>query len=217
MDGSSHVQKFEPIRDCRNRDICFVAGSGYTGVLSFYPTLFAQALTRLGFTVYGIEYEGYGATAGDAARLNLRRQRLAFLRAGQIARAQGFTRVVGIAWAMGALGLFGAASEQHGLFDSLIACNGLLSAPLVHQHVIAELRAEKRAVEDLRRTTPAKHAKFIDIPPLDYNAFREKVLAMNDNEIYGGFAGYPLDFETTRVVLRDLADHHDWRGAKQHG
>jgi len=116
------------------------------------------------------------------------------------------------------LGMYGAAAAERGIFAGMASINGLLSAPLVHRDVISALSAERESVDLLRSSVAPKLAAFIDIPPLRYDDFAAKVRAMESERLYGAFDGYPLDLETTGVVLRDLAPHPGWMdSAQQHG
>lgn len=226
--GVCHVVRVTPAQGHRRHTTsCFVIGSGYTGVMSLYPSLFAQVLSREGYTCYLVEYPGYGRAGGSPEHVTLAQQSTAFAHAARAAR-QDFGNgaspmVIGLAWGMGAIGLFEAAAEREAapLFDAVISANGLLSAPLVHQAILSHMKANpesveqlKREVEEVRRSQPQV---CVDLPPPDYGAFAAYVRAMDDDGIYSAFAGYPLDLETTRVVMRDLVAHGDWNCARMHG
>ena len=91
------------------------------------------------------------------------------------------------------------------LFDGVCLLNALLDADKVHSHVIASVN-EKR--EELMRRIDGipDLAEDVSLPPSTLAEFRKQVFAMEDRELYAGFAGYPLDAETLDVVIRQLCE-----------
>ena len=90
-------------------------------------------------------------------------------------------------------------------FDGVCLLNALLDADKVHSHVIASVN-EKR--EELVRRIGGIPGLIGDVslPPSTLAEFRKQVFAMEDRELYAGFAGYPLDAETLDVVIRQLCE-----------
>lgn len=220
-EGVGHVVRVRPAAGHRRRPSpCFVVGSGYTGVLSLYPSLFAQVLSREGYTCFLVEYPSYGRASGSPEHVTLAQQRAAFAHAARVARQDVGTAptVVGLAWGMGAIGLMEAAAERGAipLFDAVVSANGLLSAPLAHRAILDHMKAHPDSVAQLRREVEAAGVP-VELPPADYAEFAARVRAMDDDGLYSPFAGYPLDLETTRVVLRDLVAHGRWSSPSMHG
>ena len=182
-------------------DTVVIAGSGYTGVASLYPHLFAQALTRLGLDVLAIEYPGYGVSVGsgrgDPSRVRLSEQVQTFIDTGEQVRHCGFgdgkkswSRIVALAWGMGAGHLIKAQKARPGLFDALIGLNGLY----ISKEVQIAVRGGNEA----------------------YNAFLSDLKGRGDQELVDGFYGYPMDPATTERVTLDLRVNSAYRTPDVH-
>ena len=209
--GLAHVVRISPTNSTRVSNVRFVIGSGYTGVQSFYPLLFAQALSARSYICYCVEYPSYGRAGGSPEQLHLRDQVNAYAAAAKLVRKEAPScQVVGLAWGMGCLGLFEAAATQQGLYDRLISGNGLLNAKEVFADVIQHLKDNLPDVELLQQEIQSSNVD-VPMPPLSFEQFLSMIDNMDENCTYGAFQGYPLDLESTRVVLRDLAPHPGWK------
>lgn len=177
-------------------DTVVIAGSGYTGVASLYPHLFAQALTRHGLDVLAIEYPGYGVSSGtgrgNASKVRLSEQVQTFIDTGEQVRHRGFgngekrwPHVVALAWGMGAGHLIKAQKARPKLFDALIGLNGLY----LSKEVQIAVRGGKEA----------------------YNAFLADLSVRGDQDLVNGFYGYPMDPATTERVTLDLRVNSAYR------
>ena len=91
------------------------------------------------------------------------------------------------------------------LFDGVCLLNALLDADRVHAHVIASVNAKRAELERRVAGIPGL-AGDVALPPPTLADFRKQVAAMDDGELYAGFAGYPLDAETLDVVIRQLCE-----------
>lgn len=177
-------------------DTVVIAGSGYTGVASLYPHLFAQALTRLGLDVFAIEYPGYGVSAGtdkgDPSKVKLSDQIQTFIDAGERVRRFTFgnkkkrwSHVAALAWGMGAGHVIRAQRAHPSLFDALIGLNGL--------YISKEVQIAVRG------------------GVATYNAYLSDLSTKADHDLVDGFYGYPMDPETTERVTLDLLVNSAYR------
>lgn len=82
---------------------CIIANSGYIGLNVIYPALFARALTKKGFAVFGFDYRGFVESGGPAGVCKLEEQvediRNAITFVGTLDEVDG-DRVGLIGWAM---------------------------------------------------------------------------------------------------------------------
>lgn len=162
-------------------DLLVIAASGYTGIKNLYPRLFAQALTRLGYSVFALEFPGYGRSSGSASNILVSEQTDALLAAAHELRRRGdWSRQVALAWGMGAGLAFLAAEKNPAAFDGLVGANGLYD--------VEAAQREARGEEGYRR--------FLEKLDLLRSVQRET----GETVYVDSFFGYPLDSDTERVV-----------------
>eukprot|EP00927_Polykrikos_kofoidii_P007387 TRINITY_DN1302_c0_g1_i11.p1 TRINITY_DN1302_c0_g1~~TRINITY_DN1302_c0_g1_i11.p1 ORF type:complete len:675 (+),score=102.63 TRINITY_DN1302_c0_g1_i11:56-2080(+) len=202
--------------------VCIV-GSGYTGFLGLYPALLSQELTRRGIISIALEYPCYGASTGRSENdVSVGAQARAWAAAAAFARnTLGFTTVVGAAWGMGAPAMLYAsllpspATPSPVLFDGVCCLNALLDADIVHANVIESVNGSRAELEASIQGKPFE--SDVPLPPPTHAEFRKEVSALDDDGLYPGFAGYPLDAKTLEVVIRELYSHEGYSVPKVRG
>merc|ERR1711907_917507 len=89
-----HCQIFRPKGKASDQSV-HIVGSGYTGFLRLYPTLFAQALTQRNHTVLAVEFPGYGESTDSASNVGIAQQSRALEAIASHARdSLGFQKLV---------------------------------------------------------------------------------------------------------------------------
>jgi pimeloyl-ACP methyl ester carboxylesterase len=158
-----------------------LATSGYTGIKNLYPRLLAQALTRRGYSVFALEFPGYGKSSGVASEVLISEQVKAVTAVGRALRKRGgWDSIVSMGWAMGAGVCLLAAQRVPTLFDGLVGLNGLYVSDRV-QRLVRGQRAHESFLQKLQRLGEVE---------------REVGLKCYVHS----FFGYPLDAATEQVV-----------------
>jgi pimeloyl-ACP methyl ester carboxylesterase len=209
--------------------VCII-GSGYTGFLGLYPILIAQKLTAKGITCIAVDYPGYGRSEIDRkeSEVSIAAQTRAWHCAGCYARqVLGFSRVVGVSWAMGSPALLQASlippsyigsdvgrpekksKTSDCVYDGLCMLNAILNADAVHNHVIKEINKERTDLQ--RQIILAGISKDINLPPDNLAAFRAKLAEASPGLYYPAFEFYPLDPQTLQVVIDQLYSHESYQ------
>lgn len=164
--------------------------SGYQGFNSFYPRLFASALTELGYLCLGFDYRGFADSEGQKGRVLIEEQvsdvrhALAFARAQEGVDAH---RIGLLGWGMGAANVV-LAAERTPQAAAVAALNGFYDGVrwLQSTHTYDEWVALTRTVEADRR--------------------RRSLTGVS--ELGDTFLHYPLDPATSTYVGAELAGVH---------
>lgn len=163
-----------------------VACSGYLGLNTIYPRLFATALTRQGFAVLGFDYRSTGESEGEPGRILIEEETrdiqdgLGFLEAQEMVDEE---RLALVAWGMGCAAALPAALEDSRA--RAVAClNGFY-----HGRKFLEARHEAPALAALEARLEADKAARS---------------AGERGEWVEPFTVYPLDPATAQEVKENL-------------
>jgi uncharacterized protein len=182
--------------------------SGFTGLKNIHPERFARALTPRGFTTFGFDYRGFGASEGPRAKVFLEEQVRDIANAVSFvgARANEEDRKLVLAgWGMGG-GLVLDAYKIHPQPDALIAMNGFFNAKRVQKALRGE-RGWQQFVDFCRKERArlvqggaAAGIDPFDIYPLDAVSREYVDNVLRKNPDYGltsdlSFADSLLSFE----------------------
>jgi len=104
--------------------------SGFTGLKNIHPERFARALTPRGFTIFGFDYRGFGASEGVREKVLIEEQVRDIANAAQFALKRARTegrKLILAGWGMGGGLVLDAAKLVDGI-DGLITMNGFFDA-----------------------------------------------------------------------------------------
>lgn len=187
-----------------------VVNSGYQGFNSFYPRMFAQALTNRGFVCLGFDYRGMADSEGDKGRVIIEEQVQDVRNSLTFLRSQGeldARRVGLVGWGMGAANVV-LAGEKDGDVAGVASLNGFYNGRRWLQaiHTYDEyLKILEEIAEDRLRRVLEGESKLADTfqhYPLDpaTDDYVQKELA----QVYG--FGHPTRLQFTESILDLNAD-----------
>lgn len=136
-----NAKLFQPQTLSSERHIPLVICSGYTGLVSSYPTLLAHYLCSQGYTVLGFDYRGQGGSEGIRNRIifeeqvNDVRNAVHFLKSNEEIDTSKGIGLIG--WGMGAALAIYAAYRNNNI--SRIAClNGFYDGERFYQYALSD-------------------------------------------------------------------------------
>lgn len=164
--------------------------SGFHGFNATHPVRFARALTPRGYTCFGFDYRGFGASEGEPGRVHVEEQIRDIVNAVRFVRSVVKPRTLVLSgWAMGGALVLEAARVAEGI-DAIVVMNPIADAVRIQR----ALRGEA-----------------------GYRAFREWLDAERARLVEGGeprkvdpFSIYPLDSETKRYCDDVLAKNPEF-------
>lgn len=112
--------------------------SGFTGLKEIHPARFARALTARGYSCYGFDYRGFGASEGTRGRVLCEEQVRDITNAVARLRAHGPTAwrpLVLLGWGMAGGLVLEAATLVRDQLGGIIAANGFYDAQRVQRAV----------------------------------------------------------------------------------
>lgn len=165
---------------------CIIPNSGYMGLLDIYPSLFARALTKKGYIVFGFNYRGFTDSEGPAGVCKLEEQvediknAITFV---QTLEEIDKDRIGILGWGM-AGGLCAKAAAEDERVKALACLNGFFNGErwLKSINTYVDFRNMKAEVEEEKIRFVKEGTRKFNVP----------------------FHFYPLDPETKDVVLKDL-------------
>jgi alpha-beta hydrolase superfamily lysophospholipase len=161
--------------------------SGYQGVQSFYPRLFARQLTQAGYVCLGFDYRGFARSEGPRGRVILDEQVVDIRNAITWLSLQPEVepQCLGlVGWGMGAANVVRAAAQDERV-RAVAAINGFFVGTrwlrTIHSYVTWHAILQAIAEDRIRRVTTG-HSQLVE-----------------------PFLHYPLDPDTAEHVQKELA------------
>ncbi|MFC7831051.1 alpha/beta hydrolase [Streptomyces sp. NPDC057375] len=164
-----------------------VINSGYQGFNEFYPKMFAERMTGLGFICLGFDYRGMADSEGEKGRVLIEEQVQDVRNAVTFIRSQGDVdphRVGLVGWGMGAANVV-LAAEKSGDVAGVAALNGFYDG--------------KRWLQSIH--TYDEFLKIVDAAAED----RVNRVLHGESKLADTFAHYPLDPATSDYVEKELS------------
>jgi fermentation-respiration switch protein FrsA (DUF1100 family) len=161
--------------------------SGYQGVQSFYPRLFARQLTHAGYVCLGFDYRGFASSEGPRGRVILDEQVVDIGNAITWLRLQPEVepQCLGlIGWGMGAANVVRVAAQDERV-RAVAAINGFFDGSrwlrTIHSHGTWHAMLQAITEDRIRRVTTGR------------------------SQLVAPFLHYPLDPDTAVHVQKELA------------
>ena len=193
--------------DAEKRKLALIPCSGYQGLNSFYPRLFAEALTKKGFPCFGFDYRGFAESEGTRGRVILDEQVKDILSAVTCTLmqlgAEAGDGVGLIGWGMGAALVLQAAARDPRV-KSVAALNGFYVGRRWLQSVHSDSEMESildQVKEDRRRRVrgePSERIEAFAHYPLDPTTRKHVEVELAQEEAFG----HPVTVQFTESILQ---------------